>query len=57
MTFDDQQQQRNDDWRKFLPADPAAEIVMLWASLKETWLSPEGRANTVARIEFLEGST
>ena len=30
------------------------KIAMLWSSLREDWLSPEGRTNTVARIAYLE---
>jgi hypothetical protein len=55
VTFDDQQQ-RNDDRRKTPPPNYAAEIAMLWASLKDTWLTEAGRANTVARIAYLGGT-
>jgi hypothetical protein len=50
----EQQRQRNDYNRRASPTDHSDEIATLWSSLREDWLSPEGRANTAARIAYLE---
>lgn len=46
--------QRNDAEYKIAPRDDRDELIALRGSLLGSYLSPEGRLNTLARIKHLE---